>query len=312
MRRNGLPAYLQQEPDFPFVVISPQLPPERDRWDPDELKELLLSIVGTLHVDRDRMYLTGWSLGATGTWETAMRFPRMFAAIAPVAGDVDCSQAGLLKGIPIWVFHGADDTNVPVFESINMVEALQEYGVDVGSPCTRTAVTTAGSPRTPTPRCFNGSLVTAYRGELPVTQHGRPCPYGSTRSAVAVFPAFCVGIFHRQGMPTHAGKADDGMKDFLKASARPLARISRVGAVALAFVLREVLSIVVDPGFSEYLLFYPTVMIVALLAGSGRRSSPVVAAAAIIARGLPERHLFAVPARPISSTSCSSWRCARS
>lgn len=131
LRRNGLPAYLQQEPGFPFVVVAPQLPAQRDNWDPDELKELLASIVGKLHVDRDRMYLTGWSLGATGTWETAMRFPRMFAAIAPVAGDVDSRQAGLLKGIPIWVFHGADDANVPASESISMVEALREDGVDV-------------------------------------------------------------------------------------------------------------------------------------------------------------------------------------
>jgi predicted peptidase len=131
MRRNGLPAYLQEEPDFPFVVISPQLLPARDRWDPDELKALLTSIIVDLHVDRDRMYLTGWSLGATGTWETAMKFPRLFAAIAPVAGDVDSRQAGLLKGVPIWVFHGAGDTNVPALESINMVEALLGYGVDV-------------------------------------------------------------------------------------------------------------------------------------------------------------------------------------
>ena len=131
MRRNGLPAYLQQEPDFPFVVISPQLSPERDRWDPDQLRLLLASVIPKLKIDRQRIYLTGWSLGATGTWETAMRFPGMFAAIAPVAGDVDARQAALLKGIPIWVFHGAEDENVPISESIQMVEALRLFGVDV-------------------------------------------------------------------------------------------------------------------------------------------------------------------------------------
>jgi predicted peptidase len=131
MRRNGLPAYLQQEPDFPFVVISPQLAPEKDRWDPDQLKLLLGYTVPKLNIDTDRIYLTGWSLGATGAWETAMRYPWMFAAIAPVAGDVDARQAGLLKGMPIWVFHGADDPNVPVSESIDMVEALRFFGIDV-------------------------------------------------------------------------------------------------------------------------------------------------------------------------------------
>ena len=78
---------------------------------------------------------------------------------------------------------------------------------------------------------------------------------------------------------------DDDMMDFLKGhSARPLARyLAGVGAVALAFILREVLSIAVDPGFSEYLLFYPTVMIVALLTGIWPALLAVVVAAAAIA-----------------------------
>jgi predicted peptidase len=131
VRRNGLPAYLPQQPGFPFVVVSPQLFAGKDHWDPNELKEFLASVVARLHVDRDRIYMTGWSLGATGTWETAKRFPRLFAAIAPVAGDADTRQASLLRGIPIWVFHGAEDANVPVSQSINMVEALRDCGAEV-------------------------------------------------------------------------------------------------------------------------------------------------------------------------------------
>jgi predicted peptidase len=131
VRRNGLPAYLPQQPRFPFIVVSPQLPEQRNRWDPDMLKEFLTTVIAGLHVDRDRMYMTGWSLGATGTYETAMRFPRLFAAIAPVAGDVDARQAALLKGIPIWVFQGAEDMNVLASQSIDMVAALRDCGADV-------------------------------------------------------------------------------------------------------------------------------------------------------------------------------------
>jgi predicted peptidase len=131
VKRNGLPAFLQQEPDFPFVVVSPQLRTVEERWDPLEVKELLASIIERLRIDRDRVYLTGWSLGATGTWETAMRYPGLFAAIAPVAGNVDARQASLLRGVPAWVFHGADDRNVPAAESVTMVEALRSCGMDV-------------------------------------------------------------------------------------------------------------------------------------------------------------------------------------
>jgi PAS domain S-box-containing protein len=72
----------------------------------------------------------------------------------------------------------------------------------------------------------------------------------------------------------------DSLRDLLQ---KPLARyLSGVIAVGLAFIVREVLSIAVDPGFSEYLLFYPTVMIVALLAGIWPALLAVVAAAGLI------------------------------
>lgn len=49
---------------------------------------------------------------------------------------------------------------------------------------------------------------------------------------------------------------------------RPLARyLAGIIAVGLAFVLREMLSRVAGPDFPEYVVLYPTVMIVALLAG---------------------------------------------
>ena len=79
---------------------------------------------------------------------------------------------------------------------------------------------------------------------------------------------------------------------------RPLVRyLAGVIAVVLAFILREILSIAVDPGFSEYLLFYPTIMIVALLAGLWPALlADVVAAAAIVVRGsIPMDNNLLVP-----------------
>jgi PAS domain S-box-containing protein len=68
---------------------------------------------------------------------------------------------------------------------------------------------------------------------------------------------------------------------FLK---RPLVRyLAGIVAVGLAFLLREALSLLVGPDFPEYLVFYPTVMIVALLAGFWPALCAVAAAAATIA-----------------------------
>ncbi len=128
LKRNGLPAYLEQARSFPFIVISPQLPEDQERWDPVEMKALLDAALPDLRVDRDRMYLTGWSLGANGVWRMAAKYPDIFAAIAPVAGWGDASQAGLMKNLPVWAFHGARDTNVLPRESSSMVDALRKNG----------------------------------------------------------------------------------------------------------------------------------------------------------------------------------------
>jgi PAS domain S-box-containing protein len=57
----------------------------------------------------------------------------------------------------------------------------------------------------------------------------------------------------------------DSLKELLN---RPFARyISAIIAIALIFLLREALCLIVGPDFPEYLLFYPTVLAVALLAG---------------------------------------------
>jgi PAS domain S-box-containing protein len=64
---------------------------------------------------------------------------------------------------------------------------------------------------------------------------------------------------------------------------RPLFRyIAGAGAVGLAFFLRETLTSAVGPDFPEYVLFYPTVMIVALLAGFWPGLLAMVTAAGLI------------------------------
>lgn len=73
----------------------------------------------------------------------------------------------------------------------------------------------------------------------------------------------------------------DMLDSFLK---RPLVSyLAGMVAVGLAFLLREALSLWTGPDFPEYLVFYPTVMIVALLAGFRPALCAVATAAAMIA-----------------------------
>src|SRR5579885_209854 len=79
-------------------------------------------------IDSHRLYVTGLSMGGYGTWEAIERWPNYFAAAAPLAGAGDPSKAYLLVREPIWAFHGAKDTVVPVSGSRDMISAIMLAG----------------------------------------------------------------------------------------------------------------------------------------------------------------------------------------
>jgi len=78
--------------------------------------------------DTNRLYITGLSLGGFGTWDAIQREPGMFAAAVPVCGGGDIRRVSVIKDLPIWVFHGTADKNVPVECSRRMADALRQAG----------------------------------------------------------------------------------------------------------------------------------------------------------------------------------------
>jgi len=130
LRGMGLPAVVEKDPDFPFVVLSPLLP-ERQLWtDTDALIALLDDVVSRHRIDPERVYLTGHSVGGNGAWYLAYRHPDRFAAIAPMAGPAIPWWATRLRDVPVWAFHGDRDEIVPLRESREMVDALRAEGGD--------------------------------------------------------------------------------------------------------------------------------------------------------------------------------------
>lgn len=126
VKKHGPPKIVDTKRDFPFIVVSPQSP--RRGWNPDALASLLDEIIVNYQVDRDRVYLTGLSMGGYGTWTLAAAYPEKFAAIAPICGGGWPDDAARLKDLPIWVFHGAKDEAVPLSRSEEMVKAIEEAG----------------------------------------------------------------------------------------------------------------------------------------------------------------------------------------
>jgi predicted peptidase len=124
---HGPPKLAAAGKKFPFIILAPQCP-RRGWWNADAIAGLVDAVCSEYRVDRDRMYLTGLSMGGFGSWDMAAKHPGLFAAIAPICGGGDPEQAKNMKDIPIWVFHGGKDPVVPIQRSKDMVEALKAAG----------------------------------------------------------------------------------------------------------------------------------------------------------------------------------------
>src|SRR5262245_28895211 len=110
VKKHGPPKIVESKKDFGFIVVSPQCP--TPGWQTDALLPVLDEIEANYKVDKERVYLTGLSMGGAGTWALAAAAPKRFAAAAPICGFGDPKGAEKLKGLPIWVFHGAKDRAV--------------------------------------------------------------------------------------------------------------------------------------------------------------------------------------------------------
>ena len=131
VKAHGPPEFLDSRADFPFIVVSPQAPDEVRGFELQTLDALLARILARLPVDRQRIYLTGLSMGGITTYEWAAARPGVFAAIAPVSGVWLTVDGCALKDTPIWAFHGAKDDVVREAEDAAMVAAIKVCGGDV-------------------------------------------------------------------------------------------------------------------------------------------------------------------------------------
>ena len=128
--RGGIGKAIRQWPErFPCIVVMPQCPDTS--WWKRETKFLDRCVAQTTkeyHIHRDRMYLTGLSMGGFGSWQYGALRTDTFAAILPICGGGKGEDARKLARVPIWAFHGAEDPLVSPKRSRQMVEAVRAAG----------------------------------------------------------------------------------------------------------------------------------------------------------------------------------------
>lgn len=130
----GIPKLIRNDEwpeDRPFVVLMPQytVDASNDCQLADEIDAFLSFAMDAYEVDEDRVYLTGISCGAIGAWDyIAVNGDDVVAAAVLIAGHAEdaFTKAGCALGeVPIWVFHGAADSIVPIHFVEERVETLQ-------------------------------------------------------------------------------------------------------------------------------------------------------------------------------------------
>jgi len=119
---------------WPCFILVPQCP--TNGWWPDvnlilTVNNIVDSLRSEFSLDTNRLYITGLSMGGYGTWSTIAYFPHKYAAAVPMSGGGDPSTATLIKHIPIWNFHGAQDGTVNVSASRQMISALENTGCTI-------------------------------------------------------------------------------------------------------------------------------------------------------------------------------------
>ena len=126
---HGPPKLLAAGKDLSAVVVSPQCP-TGTRWNADELAKLVDHVANTYRVDRQRLYVTGLSMGGAGTWSLITAYPDKFAAAIPICGRGDEAAAPKLAKLPIRVFVGGKDSERTVINCQEMTAALKKAGGD--------------------------------------------------------------------------------------------------------------------------------------------------------------------------------------
>jgi predicted peptidase len=115
----------------PCFVLAPQCPDRAIGFRNEvagNLMKLIRSLSDSLPIDESRIYLTGSSMGGSGSWYLGTEHPGVFAAIIPLCGGGDPSKASALKETPLWAFHGDKDEDVPLERSTSMIEAIKTAG----------------------------------------------------------------------------------------------------------------------------------------------------------------------------------------
>jgi len=118
------------KPDF--IIVAPHGRGQTGYRDFGEVDifEAIHEVRKRYRIDEDRIYLTGHSMGGGGTFRLAVRYPHLWAGIAPMAsaGARPFEWLRNLLHIPTLFYHGSEDEVVPVQMARKAADYIRRLG----------------------------------------------------------------------------------------------------------------------------------------------------------------------------------------
>ena len=112
------------------IIVAPDS--LRGNWSTPEnekaVNALLDMVAARYAIDRKRTVVTGYSMGGSGSWHFAEKFPQRFSAAIPIAGTPPETAAGWK--VPVLAIHSRDDQVAPFRPTETRIAELQKAGVN--------------------------------------------------------------------------------------------------------------------------------------------------------------------------------------
>src|SRR5579863_1216078 len=112
------------------IIVAPDS--MRGDWSSPEnesaVNALLDMVLAGYNVDTKKIAVTGFSMGGTGSWHFAAKYPERFSAAIPVAGTPPASASGWR--LPILAIHSRNDQVASIGPTETRIAELQKSGVN--------------------------------------------------------------------------------------------------------------------------------------------------------------------------------------
>ena len=114
-----------------FIVLSPQMVDLTFEDPIERLNAFVDFAVSTYNVDASRIYVSGWSSGASLSLAYAVLHPDRVAAVVPIAAGLRVTDTSIfpdgfcdVEDVPMWAFHGDQDSVISTMVSIDNYNSI--------------------------------------------------------------------------------------------------------------------------------------------------------------------------------------------